>query len=144
VSSALVAWQVPLRLAGGAALVYLGVRAMRSGPAEPAARETSAELGAVGLYVSSVGLTLTNPMTIIAFGAVFASAGLVAQPGFAAAAIATAGVALGSLSWWLALVSAVSVARASVGGRILSAVNGVSGFVVAAFGVAAIVSVLVT
>ena len=33
------------------------------------------------LYASAVGLTFTNPTTIMAFAAVFASAGLVAQPG---------------------------------------------------------------
>ena len=46
------------------------------------------------LYSSAVGLTLTNPMTIMAFAAIFAGAGLVAQAGTGSALVVTIGVAL--------------------------------------------------
>ncbi len=145
VSGALVSWQVPLRLVGGGALVYLGVRSMRSGAqraAEQEARDDDerARERHAGLYASAVALTLTNPTTIIAFGAVFASAGLTAQPGLSSALLATAGVALGSLSWWLLLVSGVALARSRVGERLLSAVGLASGVVLIGFGLLAIVS----
>ncbi len=141
-SSALVAWQTPLRLVGGAVLVYLGVRAMLTQPKSAACDSPDAldGRGLAALYGSSVGLTLTNPMTIMAFGAVFASAGLAAQPGMATAAIATAGVASGSLAWWVALVTVTSVARARVGDGVLAGVSRVSGALVAVFGVIAIVA----
>ena len=139
-SSALVAWQTPLRLVGGAVLVYLGVRAMLTLP--KSASCVSADWldgrGIAALYGSSVGLTLTNPMTIMAFGAVFASAGLAAQPGVGTAAIATFGVVSGSLAWWVALVMATSRARARVGDKVLAGVSRVSGGLVAALGLIAI------
>jgi len=143
-SNVLVAWQVPLRLVGGAVLVYLGIRCILQRPAACDAdvpAETSTRLSAV--YGSAIGLTLTNPMTIMAFGAIFASAGLAAQPGPVHAAIATAGVALGSLTWWVALVTGVTLARAAVGDRFAAVVSRVSGGVIAAFGVLAIVSAVV-
>jgi len=141
-SGALVTWQTPLRLVGGAVLVYLGVRAMLTQPKTVACAATDPldGRGLAALYVSAVGLTLTNPMTIMAFGAVFASAGLAAQPGSVSAAVATAGVASGSLAWWIALVTVSSLARARVGGKVLAGVSRVSGALVAVFGLVAIVA----
>jgi putative LysE/RhtB family amino acid efflux pump len=141
-SSALVAWQTPLRLVGGAVLVYLGVRAMLTQPktAACASADPLDGRGVAALYTSAVGLTLTNPMTIMAFGAVFASAGLAAQPGLGTAAVATAGVVSGSLAWWIALVTVSSLARARVGDKVLAGVSRVSGALVVVFGLIAIVA----
>jgi len=141
VSSLLVAWQTPLRI-GGVVLIWLGVRSMlaigeaRRGPVEAA--EPAEQPAHAAMYLSAVGLTLTNPATIMAFGAVFASAGLAAQPGAATAAIATLGVASGSLAWWFALVTGVSLARHAVGARLVGWISGISGAVVAGFGLVAL------
>jgi putative LysE/RhtB family amino acid efflux pump len=142
-SAALVAWQTPLRLVGGAILIYLGVRSMLRAPVDcntADASDESSAAGHAGAYLSALGLTLTNPMTIMAFGAVFASAGLVAQPGAVFAATATAGIASGSLAWWLVLVTGVSVARVAAGPRLVVAVSRVSGAVIVGFGLLAMVS----
>ena len=138
-SHVFVAWQSPLRIAGGLVLVYLGVRAILTPPAHDAAEAAdSVRFGT--LYGSAVGLTLTNPMTIMAFAAIFASAGLVAQPGPGTGAIATAGVACGSLGWWIALTTGTALARHAAGDGLLVWVNRVSGGLIVAFGVIAIVA----
>jgi len=135
----LVALQVPLRIGGGFLLVWLGWRAITTPPARRAAEATErTRLGL--LYTSAVGLTLTNPMTVMAFAAVFASAGLVAQPSTVTATAATAGVACGSFSWWIALTVGTSLARRAAGDSTLRWVNRVSGAVVAGFGIVAIVA----
>lgn len=138
VSETLVAMQPALRIGGGAVLVWLGLRAIITPPAHDSARVAdSARLGT--LYAGSVGLTLTNPMTIMAFGAVFAASGLVAQPGAGTAAVATLGVACGSLSWWVALATGTALARHAAGDKLLVWVNRASGGAIAASGLAAIV-----
>jgi len=143
VSSAFVAWQTPLRIAGGAVLVYLGARSIMSAQGDDECVATaSPALSYGGLYASAVGLTLTNPMTIMAFGAIFAGAGLTAEPTATSAAIATVGVAAGSLTWWVALTAAVSLAKHGLGDRIVSGVTRASGLVIIAFGALAIVSVV--
>jgi putative LysE/RhtB family amino acid efflux pump len=143
VSATLVEMQVPLRLIGGAALVVIGAQsALRvaefndSGKVEPPAEMPGSA------YLSAVGLTLTNPMTIIAFGAVFASAGLVAQPNPFTAATATAGIFAGSLAWWFVLVSGIDVARASAEKWLLHGLGQVSGLVLVGFGLYAVGTVL--
>ena len=90
------------------------------------------------LYSSAFGLTLTNPMTIMAFAAVFASAGLAAQATVLSAGVATMGVALGSLSWWLALSTGVALMRHTVSDRGISVVNRISGALVIGFGLVAV------
>ena len=80
VSQWLIAYEAPLRILGGLGLVWLGWRALRTRPARTAAVAVdSPRLGL--LYSSAVGLTFTNPLTIMAFAAIFAGAGLVAQAG---------------------------------------------------------------
>jgi putative LysE/RhtB family amino acid efflux pump len=139
VAATIVAYQAPLRIGGGLVLMWLGVRALRSPPtSETVTAPDSAKLSA--LYFGAVGLTLTNPLTIMAFAAIFAGAGLVAQPGLSTAAVATLGVASGSLAWWIALSTGTALARHAAGERTLLWVNRVSGGVIAAFGVVAIVA----
>lgn len=145
VSSAFVSIQTPLRIVGGLALVALGVRSVMRRRAQPTCDRCADEVRtrAATHYTTALGLTLTNPMTIMAFGAVFASAGLAVEPSLALATAATAGVAAGSFTWWVALVLAVSLARAGAGETVIAWVSTASGVVIAGFGLLAVASALV-
>ena len=139
VSQWLIAYEAPLRILGGLGLVWLGWRALRTRPAHTAAVAVdSPRLGV--LYSSAVGLTFTNPLTIMAFAAIFAGAGLVAQAGTGSALVVTLGVAIGSLTWWLALSTGVWAVRHAVSDRVMLIVNRVSGGLLMAFGVLALVA----
>jgi putative LysE/RhtB family amino acid efflux pump len=139
VSQWMIAYQAPLRIVGGLGLLWLGWRALRTPPAHAAAVAVDSPRLSV-LYSSAVGLTLTNPMTIMAFAAIFAGAGLVAQAGAGSAVVVTLGVAIGSLSWWLALSTGVWAVRHAVSDRVMLIVNRVSGGLLMAFGVLAVVA----
>ena len=132
-------YESSMRIAGGLGLLWLGWRALRAAPAHEAASAPDSP-GLVPLYTSAVGLTLTNPLTIMAFAAIFAGVGLVAQAGTGSALIVTLGVALGSLAWWLALTTGVWAVRHAVSDRVMLIVNRVSGGVLMAFGVLAVVA----
>jgi len=135
-TGALTGAQAWVRLVGGAFLVYLGVRAMLSHPKGCVEEDGAAPL--LRLYGSALGLTLTNPQTILAFAGIFAGAGLfVSGGGWAVPAITVAGVFGGSLLWWLVLVTAVGALRERVGERALLWVTRVSGTAIAVFGVLA-------
>ena len=139
ISRWMVDYQAPLRIAGGLGLIWLGWRAVRTPPAhEAAVAADSPRL--LTLYSSAVGLTLTNPMTIMAFAAIFAGAGLVAQAGTGSALIVTLGVALGSLAWWIALTTGVWAVRHAVSERAMVVVNRVSGGILVLFGVLALIA----
>jgi threonine/homoserine/homoserine lactone efflux protein len=142
VSGFLVAQQTWIRILGGLFLCYLGARAFLVEPDEQAPSPPSR--GLAGAYASTLLLTLSNPMTILAFAAVFAGLGLAEAGGddASAAAALVLGVFCGSALWWLALSGVASLFRERLDARALRWVNRISGMVVAGFGLAAMASLL--
>ena len=97
-----------LGLAGGAWLAWIGLKSLRAA-AMPTATCTAAAPTAASwpsAFASALGLTLTNPVTILFFAATFAGLGL--PPGLTGAAWLVLGVFLGSAAWWLLLSGLVA------------------------------------
>jgi len=139
ISNALLAQQFWFQLIGGLFLCYLGVRTLLSRPAEIAAVAKSR--GMLGSYTSTLFLTLTNPLTIFAFAAIYAGLGAAAGD-YSAALILITGVFAGSAMWWLLLSGGVSLFRTRFTTRSLLWVNRVSGVVIVGFGLFALSSLL--
>jgi threonine/homoserine/homoserine lactone efflux protein len=137
ISAALVSHQLWLRLVGGVFLCYLGIRTLLAHPAE---QELSAqESSLVRAYGSTLFLTLTNPVTILAFAAIFAGLGLAeASGGYSSAGLLVLGVFLGSAAWWLMLSSVVGLFRTRFSAAGLRWVNRISGIIILGFGVVAL------
>jgi threonine/homoserine/homoserine lactone efflux protein len=115
ISDWLLAQQVWLRAAGGVFLLAIGLRALLRGPPEP--KQEQGTERALRAFASSFGLTITNPVTILAFAALFAWAGFHGAEAMGqyspllVAGILVAGVFVGSLSWWLALAGLAAFFR---------------------------------
>jgi len=157
VTETLVGIDRPLGVIGGAVLLVLAGRGLVAvrGPAPspalattpvaapPAAPAVATAPGApqasrAGTWAAMVGLTLTNPATILSFAALFASIGAgTGGPGGAASVVI--GVFLGSVAWWLVLTGLVAGLRARLTPGIIRGLNVASAAIIAAFGVAAIV-----
>jgi threonine/homoserine/homoserine lactone efflux protein len=130
--------QVWLRVAGGLFLIYLGVRTFFAAPSARAA-QASGRGGLLGAYLSTLGLTLTNPATILAFLVIFAGFRLgETTNNYRGAAFMVAGVFLGSASWWLLLSGLVGLLRERFTAAWMAWVNRLAGAVIFAFGVAAL------
>lgn len=142
ISSILISQQNWLRLIGGGFLCYLGLKTFLTRPAEQAA--SAKGNGLVGAYASTFFLTLTNPMTILSFAAIFAGLGVASASGnYASAAVLVLGVFIGSALWWLTLSGVVSVFRARFNPRGLRWVNRISGVIITGFGLLALLSMRV-
>ena len=138
-SDFLVSQQFWLRLVGGLFLFYLGIKTLLARPAQESA--SAQGTGLLGAYTSTLFLTLTNPMTILSFAAIFAGLGVASTDGdYASAALLVLGVFLGSALWWLLLSGGVSLFRARFNLSALTWVNRLSGAIILAFGVAAFAS----
>jgi threonine/homoserine/homoserine lactone efflux protein len=139
-----------LRLIGGTYLCYLGIKTFRSKPAAQATAAKSAEAatrgrGLLGAYTSTLFLTLTNPLTILSFAAIFAGLGAGAASGNVwGALLLVAGVFLGSCAWWIILVTLTSRFRSRLSTVGLGWVNRVSGGIIFAFGVIALYGIIAT
>src|SRR2546428_13687011 len=138
ISGMLLGASVPLRVIGGGFLLYLGVRTFLATPRRGDDRATVR--GVVSAWMSTLGLTLTNPATILLFLAVFAGLGLASCAGGSSAVALVSGVFLGSAAWWLTLSLGIGSFRERLGERALRWVNRISGTVIALFGVGAIAS----
>ena len=109
---------------GGVFLVYLGATALLSRPnLEPM---TARPTGLLQSFVSTLGLTLANPPTVLAFAAIFAGLGLVSSD-YGTASLVVLGVFLGSASWWLILAMGAGWLRGRIGPALFRAINIVSG-----------------
>jgi threonine/homoserine/homoserine lactone efflux protein len=135
-SHALLKNQQWLRILGGLYLCYLGTRIFLSRVSEKSSDRV--RRGLIGAYASTFFLTITNPVTIIAFLAVFAGLGVTAGGNPRDAVALVAGVFLGSASWWLVLTLGVGFLRARITPAVLTWVNRLAGALIAGFGVFAI------
>ena len=140
ISAFLIDHQASLRLIGGGLLLYLGVKAFVARPVKKTDLPRSARHYA-GLYTSTFFLTLTNPMTILSFAAVFAGFGLAGTMGSVlSAAVLIVGVFLGSGLWWLFLVGIFSIYRTRFQSHQLVWVNRITGTIIIASGILALLS----
>jgi threonine/homoserine/homoserine lactone efflux protein len=138
VTAALVGARTALGLVGGVFLVWLAIRTLRVRPAATTTTTATEDRpGLPGGYLSTYGLTMTNPTTILSFAAIFAGFGL-AGGGLLDAVVLTVGVFLGSSLWWVILTSAVGLFRTWLTPVVLVWINRVSGAVLLGFGVLAI------
>lgn len=142
VSAFIIGGQIWLRLVGGVFLCYLGIKTLF---AEPSGVSDDAPTnGLPGAYSSTFFLTLTNPLTILSFAAIFAGLGLIEGVGdYLAASLMVLGVFVGSASWWLLLSGGVSLLRSKFTPAGLRWVNRIAGVIIAGFGVLALISVIV-
>ena len=136
VTAILVGARPVLAFVGGAFLIWLGARTVLAPRATHAAADHERP-GLVGATVSIYGLTMTNPMTILSFAAIFAGFGLAGGTPLEAALL-TLGVFLGSLAWWLILTSAVAALRSRVTPAVLHGLTRLSGGALLVFGALAL------
>lgn len=94
-------------------------------------------------YASTFVLTLTNPLTILSFAAIFAGLDLASSgASYGSAGVLVLGVLIGSALWWLALSTGVSLLRSKFNTRSMLWANRISGLVIMGFGVAALISLV--
>jgi threonine/homoserine/homoserine lactone efflux protein len=143
VAEFLLEYQDVLRVLGGLFLLALGARILTRGPAHEASHSERSDSRPALAFTSCFLLTLTNPMTILAFLAVFAGLGLVeATTHIGTGVVLVLGVLLGSAFWWLALSAVVALLRGRVTPPILVWVNRISGAILTGFGLGALLAFL--
>ena len=131
ISGLLLSYRFWVGLVGAAFLVYLGIKALIGAP--PAASPEEKTTGLLKAFLSTLGLTLTNPPTILAFVAIFAGLGLASSADYGAASLIVLGVFLGSAAWWIVLSAAAARLRKRIGPRLARAINIVSGLSILGF-----------
>lgn len=140
ISSMLVTHQWWIRIIGGLFLLYLGIKILLTPPGNKSAgmSDRSPWHACATTYL----LTLTNPMTILSFVAIFAGLGLGATgTDYTHAVLLVIGITLGSAIWWLLLSGGVAlILHHRITPTTMRAINGLSGIIMLAFGIFALKS----
>jgi len=141
ISNFLLAEQFGFRLIGGVFLLYLGWKTFVAKPASETKNVSHTTL--LNDFISTFFLTITNPMTILSFLAVFAGLGLSNINGdyFQAAALVL-GVFLGSAAWWLLLSEGITLFRKKVSQKVMTWINRIPGLIILAFGICSLLSTI--
>jgi len=142
ISDFLLDHQILLRLTGGAILCVLGIKTLLVPPG--AEREIPKSIKKyAGMYTSTFLLTLTNPMTIFSFAAVFAGFGLAGTMGSVSiAGTLVLGVFLGSGLWWLFLIGIFSLFKKRFENHEPQWINRFAGIIIAGSGVFILASLI--
>jgi threonine/homoserine/homoserine lactone efflux protein len=132
-----------IELIGGAMMVWMGYRTFISPPV-PRCAEDKPDSGGTNLLramVSTFALTVTNPVTLLSFGVMFASLGGLAggAGSFHDASFVVAGVVGGSAGWWLALTTLIGLFHAKIDENAMRMINRICGVLVMGCGMAVLV-----
>jgi len=126
-----------LQRIGGVILILMGVRLLltKTKPREDSVNGNGSR-GLMGDFLSTMMLTLTNPMTFVAFAAVFTTMGIGVVRGRPILTIElVGGVFLGSALWWIILCGGAHLLRRHFDFRKLVTINRATGVFVIAVGV---------
>ncbi len=129
--------QRPAAIIGGFLLLYMAWQTATSIPSQQASVRHSS------MYLSTLALTITNPMTIIAFLGMFAGFSGVNALDTTSAILLVIGVGIGSTLWWLMLAHITARLGRDISPNSMRWINRISGVLIGAFGVAAIWSAIV-
>lgn len=132
--TALAQFQQPAAIVGGFLLLWMGWQTARSVPTAAATVTQS------NMYLSTLALTITNPMTILVFLGMFSGMSGVGQLSQSAAIALVAGVGVGSALWWLSLSQITAWLGRDITPNGMVWINRISGLCIAGFGVSSLVN----
>jgi len=132
-----------LQFGGGILICILGVMSIFSHKVGKPETNGSRGKGVFQAFFSSFFLTLTNPITILAFAAAFAGFGLISSDeGHIAATLVVIGVFLGSTIWWFTISSISSFLRKKLNSHAIHRLTQISGLIITLFGVLILLGVI--
>jgi threonine/homoserine/homoserine lactone efflux protein len=121
-------------------LLWLGIKTFKSQTKELNETHTEKKESLLRLLFSSFFLTLSSPMTIILFTAIFSGMGLLSLSGQEHAATSIVlGVFLGSMCWWVILSTSVDAFRDKLSPAMLTRINRASGIMLIGFAAFALI-----
>lgn len=141
ISNFLIASQFWLNLIGGIFLLYLGVqtgiaKAQEINPSEVSHKTLLSD------FISTFFLTITNPMTILSFLAVFAGLGLSSTGSYGDSIALVLGILFGSAFWWLLLSEGITLFRRKMSQNIMTWINRIAGLIIVGFGFFSLINIL--
>jgi threonine/homoserine/homoserine lactone efflux protein len=135
--------QFTLRIIGSIILILLGFKIFITNPAIQLRKQKGKKNNLIADFISIFFLTLSNPITVFFFGAVFASTGILkSENTFLELCELVLGVFLGAMLWWFILTTVVNFFRSKFRLKRLWWINKITGAVIIIFGIIAVVGTI--
>ncbi len=142
VSDFLIEYQEYIRIIGGGFLILVGIRIFISNPAKQIRKLRVKGNNYYKDYITSFLITVSNPITILAFGAFFATFNMIDKSvDNIRIWLMIISVFGGALLWWLALIGLVTLFKSKIRLRYLLWINRVTGIIIVLFAVFIIITV---
>jgi threonine/homoserine/homoserine lactone efflux protein len=142
VSNLIISHQFYLRIIGAGVLLFMGYRIFRTNPAIQMRKTIQQKQNLLADYLSIMLLTISNPLTIFLFGAVFAGFGIIeGNADFKALFLLVTGVFMGALLWWTLLTGAINLFRNKFRLKRIWWINKITGVMIMLFSILAFISV---
>ncbi len=126
-------YKTSISCVGSLFLLWLGIKTFRTVPVD-LKTDKPKKATLLHSFISSFLLTLSSPMTIVLFTAVFASFGLVGSASaYINAAYLVCGIFMGSTIWWLVLSGVVKLVRERLSFNMMRTINRASGVMLLCF-----------
>lgn len=136
--------QLFLRIGGGIILLFLGLKFFLTNPAIQVRKQRNKNNNLWADFVSVFLLTLSNPITVVVFGAVFAGFGVIPkESSWFDMIMLTSGVFFGAMLWWVSLVNVINIFRKKFRLRRLWWMNKIMGVLITLFGLFALISAFI-
>ncbi|MGE5432975.1 MAG: LysE family translocator [Syntrophomonadaceae bacterium] len=140
ISDFLIAERFWIHIIGGIILFFIGFKTFRAEPPDP--KQQTNNGGVFKLYLSALIIAFTNPITIFAFLALFASVGMASEYNHIHALAIVAGVFTGSFIWFVALTSGIKRFRDKFDLPGMRLANKIAGVLIFIAGIYALASLL--
>ncbi len=131
-----------LQIIGGIFLLIIGLKIYFDNPLKQIRmKKRVSKTGLLGDFLTLFFLTVSNPVAIVVFMAVFAGASVFgSEPSFRIELFVLAGILLGGGLWWYALSTLVNLFRRKFRLRVLITINRVSGVIITLLGILVILT----
>jgi threonine/homoserine/homoserine lactone efflux protein len=125
-----------LQILGGIVLIIIGLIIYFRNPLKQIRmRKRVSKKGLLGDFATLFFLTVSNPVTIVVFMAVFAGASVFGDaPSFKIELFVLAGILLGGSLWWYTLSTLINIFRKKFRLRVLITINRISGILITILG----------
>jgi len=131
-----------IQLVGGIVLIILGLNIFYKNPVKQIRKQKLKKNNLFHDFISVFFLTLSNPVAVFLFVAALASIDIVSvESPIMSTLMVVSGVFLGALLWWVSLISFVDLFRKKFRLKQLWWINKISGILIVAFGIFAIIFV---
>jgi threonine/homoserine/homoserine lactone efflux protein len=134
VSDLVTSGRIWIHIVGGVFLLLVGAFLFFKKPNERSKEVSHTSL--IGDFFSTLFLTLANPLTIIAFLAIFAALSISQYEG--STPLLILGVFIGASLWWLILSESLTFFRKNISKKVMTSINRLAGAIFFCFGIAAL------